>query len=150
MRSLTESWYLDALVVAGVTLLLWTNPRDSNAQPTGGTAGRDLTVDITKAGALPEVPTRTNVAFVVTVSNIRSRASEQRAGQRQYPCGLHLPFWCGMHLQSERRVVHDGPSWRKQPEDVPHLLHRPFDHQRQFSVVHPDSRRRSEQYRGGG
>lgn len=72
MLGLADYLLLHTLVVTAATALLLTNPRDSNAQPSGGTAGRDLTVEIAKAGALPEVPTRTNVAFVVTVSNIRS------------------------------------------------------------------------------
>ena len=71
MRGPANSLLPHALVSAAI-LFLSAIPRDANAQPSGGTAGRDLTVDIVKAGALPEIPTRTNVAFVVTVSNIRS------------------------------------------------------------------------------
>jgi uncharacterized repeat protein (TIGR01451 family) len=42
--------------------------------PTAGQAqgAPDLTVTLAKAGAQPEVPTRTNVAFVATISNIAS------------------------------------------------------------------------------
>ena len=72
MRGLADRLLLHLLVVSAAIVLLAANPRDAEAQPSGGTAGRDLTVEITKAGALPEIPTRTNVAFVVTVSNIRS------------------------------------------------------------------------------
>jgi hypothetical protein len=60
------------LLAVPAAVLALSFPKDAEAQPTGGDAGRDLTVDISKAGAVPEVPTRTNVAFVVTVSNIRA------------------------------------------------------------------------------
>lgn len=62
---------LIGLAVTAATLLLLLNPQDAEAQPSGGAAGRDLTVDITNASAAPAIPTRANVAFVVTVSNIR-------------------------------------------------------------------------------
>jgi hypothetical protein len=58
-------------VVAGTVLALF-GARGVDAQPSGGTAGRDLTVDIVQAGTAIPIPTKNNAAFVVTVSNIRS------------------------------------------------------------------------------
>jgi hypothetical protein len=67
MRDLADGLILHALAVLAAIVFLSMNPLDAQAQPSGGTAGRDLTVEVTKAGATTEIPTRTNVAFVVTV-----------------------------------------------------------------------------------
>ena len=74
-------------VFVAILPLLW-SPPNADAQPTGGTAGRDLTVDIAKAGAVPEIPTRTNVAFVVTVSNIRSGEASNVLATVSFPVGF--------------------------------------------------------------
>lgn len=60
---------LRSSVLAGwtaVMAVLLLNPTDAVAQGTP-----DLTVIISKAGALPDVPTNTNVAFDVKISNLR-------------------------------------------------------------------------------
>lgn len=88
MRSLAEWLFLPAAIVTAATVLLSTNAGDSYAQPSGGTAGRDLTVEVTKAGAVPEIPTRTNVAFVVTVSNIRSGVASNVLVHVTIPAGF--------------------------------------------------------------
>ena len=55
------------MAVTAATLLLFLNPQNAIAQ-----VGRDLTVNISQAGAALVIPTRTNVAFVVTASNVRA------------------------------------------------------------------------------
>lgn len=70
LASVVRPWIpvlVSLLAVTGMSLLLLLIPADAEAQ-----AGRDLTVNISKAGALAEVPSGTNVAFVVTVANIRA------------------------------------------------------------------------------
>lgn len=54
-----------AVPVAMFLLLL--NPQNVEAQ-----VGRDLTINISQAGIAPAIPTQTNVAFVITASNIQS------------------------------------------------------------------------------
>jgi uncharacterized repeat protein (TIGR01451 family) len=88
MRGLVDRLVLHSLAMSAAIVLLSTIPRDLEAQPTGGTAGRDLTVEITKAGALLEIPTRTNVAFVVTVSNIRSAQASNVLVNVNFPVGF--------------------------------------------------------------
>lgn len=67
---------------AAILSLLW-SPPNAAAQP-----GRDLTVEITKAGAILDIPTRTNVAFVVTVSNIRSGQASDVLVTVDFPVGF--------------------------------------------------------------
>ncbi len=55
------------MAVTAATLLLFLNPQKAGAQ-----VGRDLTVNISQAGAASVIPTRTNVAFIVTASNVRA------------------------------------------------------------------------------
>ena len=55
-----------SIVVGAGLLLAWT-PASARAKDRP-----DLTVTLSKAGALPEVATRTNVAFVVTAANVRA------------------------------------------------------------------------------
>ena len=50
--------------------------------------GRDLTVNIEQAGAAPNVATRTNVAFVVTTSNIRAGAANNVLVTVNVPAGF--------------------------------------------------------------
>lgn len=88
MRGLVDRLVPHSVAVSAAIVLLSTIAPDAEAQPTGGTAGRDLTVEITKAGAIPEIPTRTNVAFVVTVSNIRSGQASNVLVNVTFPVGF--------------------------------------------------------------
>ena len=51
-------------------------------------ANPDLRVEITKAGALPEVPSRSNVAFVVTVSNVQAPTANTVLTRVTLPTGF--------------------------------------------------------------
>jgi uncharacterized repeat protein (TIGR01451 family) len=59
-----------------------------SARPAGAQDRPDLTVTLAKAGAQPEVPTRTNVAFVATVANGRAPAASSVLTRVTMPAGF--------------------------------------------------------------
>ena len=66
-------------------LLFFFSPQDGQAQ-----VGRDLTVNISQAGVASAIPTKTNVAFVVTVANIRAGAANNVLTTVTFPAGFTL------------------------------------------------------------
>ena len=55
----------------------------------GAQGAPDLTVTLAKAGAQPEVPTRTNVAFVATIANIAAVQATNVLDPGHHAGGLH-------------------------------------------------------------
>ena len=71
------------MLVLAATSPLWVDAGNAEAQ-----AGHDLRVTLSKAGALPEVPTRTNVAFVVTVSSVGTDQASAVLTRVNMPAGF--------------------------------------------------------------